>query len=45
MVVNNNVSSCSSYMVRAGAVVVGDMDKAGTYVGEPAKSCEKRNHI
>lgn len=36
-VVSNNVSICGGCIVGAGAVVIRDINKAGTYVGFPAK--------
>lgn len=33
----NNVNICDGCMIGAGAVVVKDIDKAGTYIGVPAK--------
>lgn len=36
-VVSNNLSICGGCMVGAGAVVVKDIEKAGTYLGVPAK--------
>ena len=35
--VSNNVKVCSRCMVGVGAVVIRDIEKAGTYVGVPAK--------
>lgn len=35
--VSNNVNICSDCMIGAGAVVIKDIEKAGTYVGVPAK--------
>ena len=35
--VSNNVNICSDCMIGAGAVVIKDIDKAGTYIGVPAK--------
>lgn len=35
--VSNNLSICADCMVGAGSVVVKDIEKAGTYVGVPAK--------
>lgn len=39
-VVSNNISICSGCMIGAGAVVVKDIDKAGTYIGVPARRKE-----
>ena len=33
----NNIDICSDCMIGAGAVVVKNIDKSGTYVGVPAK--------
>lgn len=35
--VSNNVTICTGAMIGAGAVVVKDIDKAGTYIGVPAR--------
>lgn len=35
--INNNLSICSDCMVGAGAVVVKNIEKSGTYIGVPAK--------
>lgn len=35
--ISNNLSICADCMVGAGSVVVKDIEKAGTYVGVPAK--------
>ena len=35
--VNNNIHICSYYMVGAGAVVVNNLQKAGVYIGVPAR--------
>ena len=35
--VSNNVKICGNCMIGAGAVVIRDIDKAGTYIGVPAK--------
>ncbi|HZK72306.1 MAG TPA: acetyltransferase [Clostridia bacterium] len=40
-VVCNNVNICSECKVGAGAVVVKDIDEAGTYVGVPARRVDK----
>lgn len=36
-VVSNNIEICSDCMIGAGAVIVKDIKKSGTYVGVPAK--------
>lgn len=36
-VVSNNVNICAGCMIGAGAVVVKDIDKAGVYIGVPAR--------
>ena len=38
--VSNNVSICSDCMIGAGAVVVKDIDSAGTYMGVPARKIQ-----
>lgn len=40
-VVNNNVKICKDCMIGAGAVVLKDINKAGTYIGIPAKEMTK----
>lgn len=37
----NNVKICSDCMIGAGAVIVGDINERGTYVGVPAKRIDK----
>lgn len=41
--VSNNVKICSNCMIGAGAVVVGDIRNAGTYIGVPARRIEREN--
>lgn len=36
-IISNNISLCADVVIGAGAVVVRNIDKAGTYVGVPAK--------
>lgn len=40
-IISNNISICSNCMIGAGAVVIRDIDQAGTYVGVPAKLIRK----
>ena len=40
-IVKNNVEICSECMIGAGAVVVVDVCKSGTYIGIPAKRSEQ----
>lgn len=42
-IVNNNLCIGSNCVIGAGAVVVKDIEKAGTYVGVPAKRLERFN--
>ena len=35
--VSNNVNICGDCMIGAGAVVIKDIDKPGTYIGSPAR--------
>lgn len=41
-IVSNNINICGGCMIGAGAVVVKEIQKAGTYVGVPAKKVMKR---
>ena len=40
MIVSNNANTCENCMINAGVVVMKDIEKAGTYVGVPAKEIE-----
>ncbi len=42
--VSNNVNICGNCMIGAGTVVIQDIEKAGTYVGVPAKEIEMSKH-
>ncbi len=43
--VSNNLSICGDCMIGAGAVVIKNIEKQGTYIGVPAKMIDRRKNI